>query len=137
MEYDTEKNSWKEFHKSGRGDALGWGLIFLWGALVLLIEITTNVEAISWWDGWAMFFIGFGIVVLTGGPIGLQIGDHGKAGWNFFIGFILLGFGLAGIVGGGIFWVMVLFAIASSTLVNVFKKQNNPGEENGVKANIN
>ncbi len=114
----------KEFYKRGRGDALGWGLVFIWGAIVALLEITNVVSGINWWDGWAMFFAGFGILALIGAVIAVIVEEnHSKAGWNFFFGFILLGFSLSGLINPNLFGVMILCAIASTILIGALNKK--------------
>ncbi len=117
----------KEFYKSGRGDTLGWGLVFIWGAIVLLLDVANVVSGIGWWDGWAIFFVGFGMLALIGALIALQIEEnYSKAGWNFFFGFIMLGFSLGGLVHEGLFGVMALLAMASAILVGVLNKDTIP-----------
>lgn len=113
MEYRTEEESaLRKFFRSSRGDALGWGLIFLWGAFVVLIEETVHIVSLSWWDGWAVFFLGFGTIAIIGGIIALRFDMYTKAGWNFVAGFIILGFGLGGLLKTEFVWVLVLGAIA-------------------------
>ena len=67
---NENESSWIRFQRSGRGDTLGWGLIFLWGMIVIIAELVGWTEGISWWNGWAMFFLGFGIIALFGGVVG-------------------------------------------------------------------
>ncbi len=47
---------------SDRADSVGWGLAFVWGALVLLATNTGFGERYAWWDAWSAFFIGAGII---------------------------------------------------------------------------
>jgi uncharacterized membrane protein YhaH (DUF805 family) len=115
-------SSWKELYKAGRVETLGWGLIFLWGALVVLIEATTNIKSTTWWDGWAVFFAGVGMIALAGAVVAIQFKDYDKAGWNFIIGFIVLGFAIGGIFNTDYAWVFVLFGIAAVLLVGAFVK---------------
>jgi hypothetical protein len=116
MENESE-SSWIKFNKSGRGETFGWGLIFLWGAIVLLMEETINVEFVSWWDGWAVFFIGFGTIAMLGAVIGVQIKDYGKAGWNFAVGTVALSFSLGTIYNSDLGWVFAAFAIALGLII--------------------
>ena len=39
---------------SDRVDSVGWGAIFIWGALILLAEIMNYAANFSWRDGWAL-----------------------------------------------------------------------------------
>lgn len=123
-------SSWIKFQKSGRGETLGWGLIFLWGTLVLIAELAGLTEGVSWWDGWAVFFLGFGAIALLGGVVGLQIGDRDKAGWNFVVGFVMIGFSLGTLVTSDWAWVGVLGGVAFVLIIGAFyPKRNN--SENG------
>jgi hypothetical protein len=126
MNIENEESSWIKFQKSGRGDTLGWGLIFLWGAIVVLIEMTTDVKSISGWDGWAVFFIGFGVIALFGAVVGVQIKDHAKAVWNGIVGFFALSFGLGTILETDAFWALALFGVA---LVLIYAASNNNWDE--------
>lgn len=106
-------------------------MIFLWGALVVMIEVTTNVKSTTWWDGWAVFFTGFGTIALGGALVAVQMKDYDKAGWNFFFGFVAIGFGIGGIFNTDYAWVFVLFAIATILLVGALVKwpeKKNNGE---------
>jgi Flp pilus assembly protein TadB len=124
IEEKKRVSSWTAFHKSGRAETLGWGLIFIWGALVLLLEVADVVSGVSWWDGWAVFFIGFGVIALSGGIIYAYIKDYSKAGWNLFFGFGAIGFGLSAIIQSDIIWVLVLFAIGAILLIGAFVWKN-------------
>lgn len=119
------ETGWRAFFRSNRGDALGWALIFFWGAIVLLLEVTGSVASVSWWNGWSVFFIGFGAIVLAGAVISTRLKMWEKAGWNYIIGTILLGLGLSGIVGSaceGWIWVLVLVVIGAVILLGAFVK---------------
>ncbi len=122
---DEIESSWIRFQKSGQGDILGWGMIFLWGMIVLLAELAGWTEGISWWNGWAMFFLGFGIIALLGGIVGLQIGDIVKAGWNFVIGIIMVVFSLGAIMESDWAWVVVLGGIAFVLIILAFYPNKN------------
>ena len=122
---DEIESSWIRFQKSGQGDILGWGMIFLWGMIVLLAELAGWTEGIGWWNGWAMFFLGFGIIALLGGIVGLQIGDIVKARWNFVIGIIMVVFSLGALIESDWAWVVVLGGIAFVLIILAFYPNQN------------
>jgi hypothetical protein len=45
-------------------DAFGWAALFLWGALVVVATNTDFSSDYDWWDGWSVFFVGAGVIVL-------------------------------------------------------------------------
>jgi hypothetical protein len=102
----------KEWWQSDRVDAVGWGAAFIWGALVLLAEVTNFGANYSWWDGWGVFFTGAGVITLIGTVVRLQIPEYrGKWVGSLIWGCILLAFGLGTWESAGWIWVLVLFAI--------------------------
>lgn len=128
------ESSWIRFQKSGRGEALGWGLIFLWGTIVLLAEVAGWTEGVGWWDGWAVFFLGFGLIALLGGMVGLQIRDYDKAGWNFVVGIMMVGFSLGTLVESDWAWVAVVGGIAVVLIIGAFypkRSDSDNGEADG------
>ncbi|MBW2999713.1 hypothetical protein KY339_03495 [Candidatus Woesearchaeota archaeon] len=119
----AEKSGFWGFYESGRADAFGWALIFFWGALTVLAEITGFSSRFAWWDGWSVFFTGFGVIVLLGVPPYLYVGKKSKAGWNLIIGIILLAVGLSDLVNFGWIWVVILLVIGLAILQGAFKKK--------------
>lgn len=117
------KNNLKDLYTSGRSDSVGWALIFFWGALVVLLEATGYSARFSWWDGWSVFFTGFGIIALSGVPFLFKYGRREKAGWDLFFGLIMLGVGLSDLVNFGWIWVVILLIIGFAILSDAFKKK--------------
>ena len=130
MEKIIEKNrGWEECckmcWKSDQLDSLGWAAIFIWGALVLLAQATNFATNLSWWDGWAVFFTGAGVIVLVKATLRLLIPDHRRS-WvgDLICGLILLGFGLADQINWG--WVLpvVLVTIGLIILRRTFSRRS-------------
>lgn len=63
-EQRTNEQAWEDWWRSDRLDAAGWAAIFLWGALVVVATYTDFRDDFDWWDGWAVFFAGAGVIVL-------------------------------------------------------------------------
>lgn len=117
---DEENIGWKKFYKSGKLDATGWAIIFFWGAIVLASEAVDYSAKFSWWNGWAVFFTGFGIIAIIGAIISTYAKDYDKAGWNFIVGFIMIGFSLGFIFDTNWIWVIVIVAIGVIILLGAF-----------------
>jgi hypothetical protein len=113
--FHDKTSSWKKYYKTGKIDTIGWGFIFIWGGIILLADITEFGANFSWWDSWAVFFTGFGIIALIGGLISLKFRDKDKAGWNFIISFIILGFSLSTLLNAG--WIIVLIPLAIGIII--------------------
>lgn len=99
---EKEKSiSEKEWWQSDRIDAIGWASGFIWGALVLLADVTGFVESFNWWDGWGLFFTGAGVITLLLTIVRLQIPSY-RGKWV-----------------GSLIWGCILMAIGLGTWVNV------------------
>lgn len=120
---EKEKSASEDRWRQDRGDAVGWAGVFIWGALVLLAEITNFAENFSWWDGWSVFFVGVGAILLVGTAIRSLIPEYWRPGleWGWIFGFVLLGVGL----GDRAVWVwpLLLFAIAVVILYRTFTRR--------------
>jgi uncharacterized membrane protein len=120
-----EMRSWKTIYKSGKLDVFGWGLIFIWGGLVLLADLIGYGNNFTWWDGWAVFFTGFGIIALIGGILAVKFRDYDKAGWNFIISFIMLGLSLGTLFNTGWIIVLIPLVIGIIIIIGAFKDKTN------------
>lgn len=86
--------------------------ILIWGGVVALIGNFVS------WEGWAIFLLGAGVIMLIKAGIRLTPTYRRAAGGNFIIGLVLLGAGLSGLVGWQYVWPAVLILIA---LVIIFR----------------
>ncbi|MDP6403168.1 MAG: hypothetical protein QF467_06435 [SAR202 cluster bacterium] len=105
-----EKTSkWGEWCADDSLDSVGWAVAFIWGGLVMLAEVTGFGANFSWWDGWAVFFTGAGVIVLLGTSLRLLVPEYRRklvAGLVF--GAVLLGIGL----GDALAWIWPVLLIA-------------------------
>ena len=108
------------FYKSGKGDAVGWAIIFIWGAIVYAMDLTGYSSNFSWWNGWSVFFTGFGVVVIIQSIVHVYVKQTSKAIGGFIFGFILLVVGLGGFVDTSWAWLVFLIIIAILILLGVF-----------------
>lgn len=93
--------------RQDRLDAIGWAVLFIWGAIVMLANY-----------GWGVFFAGAGVIVLLGTFIRLLIPQYRRSlVGGFIFGLILLAIGLGG---WNWIWPLALIAIAITILVSTF-----------------
>jgi len=95
-----------EWWDSDKLDAVGWGLAFIWGGLVLLLNDSDIAKSYPWWDSWAVFFSGAGTITITIAIIRfLTRKNQGKTIAGLIFGLILLGIGL----GKALSWLWPIF----------------------------
>ncbi len=81
--------------RSDRLDAIGWAAAFLWAAFVLLVEGVGHPSDSSWWNGWAAFFVGAGVIVFVETAVRLLVPQYRSSWWwSLMVGAVLLGIGL-------------------------------------------
>lgn len=121
---DRCEKEWKGWWRSDRLDAVGWGAIFIWAALVVLAEPTNFESNFSWWDGWGVFFTGAGAIVLLQTAIRLLVSEYRSSWWWSLIwGVILLSIGLSTWEGWYWVWSLVLAAIGVIILRTAFARR--------------
>jgi prepilin signal peptidase PulO-like enzyme (type II secretory pathway) len=115
----------KEWWRQDSVDAVGWAVVFIWGALILIVETTGYATDFSWWDGWAVFFTGAGVVVLVETLIRLLLPQYRKS-WlgGMIFGLCLLSIGIGDWTGWRWIWAAVLIAIAAAILHGVIVRRN-------------
>lgn len=115
------KGRWGTCWRKDRLDAVGWAAIFIWGALVILARTTGFAANFSWWNGWAVFFTGAGVIVLLETAIRLVIPEYRKEVLvGVIFGCVLLAVGLGD---WSWFWPLALIAIAIAILAKAFSRQ--------------
>jgi hypothetical protein len=130
-EKEEEKRREKEEEK-GRGQ--GWdekwehdrlrmisiAAIFIWGGLVALAG-TLNLFNYNWGEhGWAIFFLGTGVILIGKVIIRALVPEHRRAiGGSLIIGFILLAVGISDLTGWtwNYIWPIILVAIGLAILL--------------------
>ena len=97
-------------------DKIGWGAVLLWGGLVALVDAIWNTSALAWWNGWAVFFVGTGVLVLLGTVIRVLVPElRGKAGASLVFGVVLLAIGLGDSAGAWL-WPVALIGLGVALL---------------------
>lgn len=115
-EEERRARTWENWWTSDRLDAVGWAALFLWGALVVVAESTSFRDDFDWWEGWGVFLIGAGVIVLVEAVARLGIPRYrSKFGWTLFWGSAFLAFGL-GELASPAWYALPLVAIALAIL---------------------
>jgi hypothetical protein len=120
---DEKRKGRDEKWRRDRVNALLWALVLIWGALVILAETTGYAKDnfSSWWEGWAVFFVGAGAILLLTAFYRLLVPEHRRAiTGNVIIGLVLLAIGLGDLISWNYIWVIVLIAIALMILLRAF-----------------
>ena len=121
---EEKRKGWGEKWRRDRVNAVVWASVLVWAALVILAETTDFADDnfSSWWEAWAVFFAGFGAIILLGTFYRMAVPEHRRpiAGGLIF-GFILLGVGLGELLDSWDYvWVVILIAIALVILFHAF-----------------
>ena len=112
----------KEFYESGKGDGLGWGIVFILAGLIVTLEVFGVVSGLQWWNGWSVFFLGAGLITLVGSLACLSAGLATKGGWGVFFALILLALGVGGLWQVDVFWPFVLIGFGILILIGALHK---------------
>lgn len=118
---------WDDWWSQDQADAVGWGAYFIWGALVILAQITDFSANFEWWNGWAVFFIGAGIITLVETAFRLVVPKYRRRWapclvWAFIM--LAIGFGSGGWEIPGWFWVLALALVGIVILIGAFAKRS-------------
>ena len=115
------ENWWREWWPPDRVDAVGLGVYFIWGALVVLAERSRFTTKFSSWGPWAIFFVGVGIITLFETVFRLLTLEY-RRGWiaSFIwsLKMLAIGFCLGNWESLGWFWALILAAIGTIILLS-------------------
>ena len=124
---EEKRKGWGEKWRRDRLNAVIWASVLIWAALVVLASATGFAEDNfgDWWEGWAVFFAGFGAFVLLGSFYRMLVPEHRRpVAGGLILGFVLLGIGLGQLLDSWTYvWVGVLIALAVVILFNAFLRR--------------
>jgi hypothetical protein len=112
-EKEDEKRHEKTFEEKWRHNpvrVITLAIVLIWGGIVALIEVSPITRP-SWWEGWAIFFAGTGIILLIKAAFRLRPENRRPVGGTVIIGLVLLAIGVGGIVGWGYTWPAILIIV--------------------------
>jgi hypothetical protein len=122
---DYDEHAWEDvptpWWKADRLDGLGWAVLFLWGAFVVVASYLDFTEDYDWWDAWGVFFLGAGVIVLAEATIRLAVPRLREGwGWDLFWGTAFLALGL-GSLASEVWYALPLVAIAVVILAGTLR----------------
>ena len=121
MEETEKTRTFLEWRPSDKGDTIGWSLILIWGALIIIGGSLEFGNKYDWWNPWGLLFIGIGVVGLVGSLLRLVVKEFPNASlWDFLFGLFFLLMGLGNKTGW--IWAIALLVIGFSVLRSVTKK---------------
>lgn len=118
-EKEDEKKSEKEWHEKWEHNpvrVISLGAILIWGGIVAFIDNAHLVTA-SWWQGWAVFLIGAGVILLIKAAFRRRPAYRRPVGGTIIIGLVLIAVGLGDILGWSASWPIILVAIGVIVVV--------------------
>jgi len=128
-EKDEEKTSpekeEKDWEEKWRRDPLGaavWAVILIWAGLVLLVENIGLFSRLRIGDqrveAWPIILIGAGVIFLIEIAIRLLVPAYRRpVGGSIVVAAVVIGVGLANLVGWNIGWAIVLIAVGVGLLL--------------------
>jgi hypothetical protein len=100
--------------------ALIWGLIIIWVGLAL---VAANLGTFPWLTGdnvWPLLFIGAGLIFLLEVVIRVAIPSYRRpVGGRIFLAFIALAIGVGGYIGWELTWPFIIIGIGLAIIVGV------------------
>ena len=112
-EKEDEKRSEKEWHEKWQHNpvrVVTLAAILIWGGIVALID-TANLVTYSWWEGWPVFLIGTGVILLIKAAFRSRPEYRRAVGGTVIIGLILIAVGLGDLISWSYGWPIILIAI--------------------------
>ncbi|UCH14548.1 MAG: hypothetical protein JSV22_00945 [Bacteroidales bacterium] len=121
MEQKEKSRTFLDWRPGDKGDTIGWGLILILGALIVLGNSVGFGDNYSWWNAWGIFFIGIGIIGLVGAIIRFLVREYPSPSfWDilFAVFFLFLGMGNK----TGWIWAVALIVIGFSVIRSAYQK---------------
>jgi hypothetical protein len=109
-------------------ERVAWAVIFFLGAALLLVEVSGIADGIGWYNGWDIFFLGLGSVMVLGAIARRTALGRRVEGLGAVCGIILVAIGLDGILGFDLFWPIVLVVIGALVLHSAFARPKLDGD---------
>src|SRR4030042_1479466 len=112
---EKEEKSWDEKWQRDPVNVAMWAAILIWVGLVLLVDNLDFTANLGWWEGWAVAFMGAGVIVLVQVLIRILVPAYRKpVGGDVILGFVFLGIGLGDMVGWDLIWPIIIIALGVS-----------------------
>jgi hypothetical protein len=118
-EKEDEKRREKEWDEKWRHNPVRivtLAIILIWGGVVALIE-SAHIINLPWWQGWAVFLIGVGVILLLKAAYRLMPEHRRPVRGTVIISLVLIAVGLGDIIGWNFSWPVILIAIGIIIIV--------------------
>ena len=111
-EEEKQEKTWDEKWRRDPINAAVWAVILIWGGLVLLASNLGLFDRFEVIDGWELFFVGAGTILLLEVVFRLLVPAYRQPIiGNMILAIIFLAIGLGGLVNWGIIWGLAIIAI--------------------------
>ncbi|MFN2290125.1 MAG: hypothetical protein ACK2UC_02925 [Anaerolineae bacterium] len=111
-EEEKHEKSWEEKWRRDPLSAAVWAIIIIWGGLVLLAGNLGLYDGLQWVDGWEIFFVGAGGVLLLEVIFRVLTPAYRQPIiGSLILAFVLLAIGLGGLIGWGVIWGLVIIGV--------------------------
>jgi len=119
MNQNKSENNLMRWYRTDAHEGVGWALIFLMAAVLVAVDISGAASGVGWWDGWAVFFLGLGTIVLMGAVVRRIVIGRRVEGFGAVCGTVLVAIGIDGLAGVEWIWPVVLGAIGVLIIFSV------------------
>ena len=123
-EKDGAEREWDKGEQWSGGDSLGplvWGLIVIWAGLALVAANLGTFPWLAWDNVWALIFIGAGLLFLLEVVIRVLMPAYRRpVRGRLILAFVALGIGLGGYIGWELTWPLILVGVGLAIILGVF-----------------
>lgn len=123
-EEEKHEKSWEEKWRRDPLNAAVWAIILIWGGLVLLAGNLGLYDAFERIDGWEIFFVGAGGVLLLEVLFRVLTPAYRQPIiGNLILAFVFLAIGLGGLIGWGVIWGLIIVGIGVYVLFSGLRRR--------------
>ena len=123
-EKDGGEREWDKGEQWSGGDSLGplvWGLIVIWAGLALVAANLGTFPWLAWDNVWALIFIGAGLLFLLEVVIRVLMPTYRRpVRGRLILAFVALGIGLGGYIGWELTWPLIIVGVGLAIILGVF-----------------
>jgi hypothetical protein len=122
-EKEDEKRSEKSWDEKWRHNpvrAVTLAIILIWGGIVALISVGNLISMPKWWEGWPVFLVGTGVILLIKAAIRMMPEHRRSVGGTVIIGIVLIGVGLGDLLTWSFIWPVILIVIGLVLIIGIF-----------------
>jgi hypothetical protein len=111
-EQEKEEKSWEEKWRRDPLSAAVWAVIIIWAGLVLLASNLGMLDRFERMDGWEVFFVGAGVILLLEILFRLLVPAYRQPViGGFILAVVFLAIGLGAILNTAAIWALAIIAV--------------------------